>query len=320
MLTNTPSLLGVMAVYAIVVTPLSVGANVVGPVLTIVLFLAMLVLLAFLGPFLLGGGIGLASDGLRGGGGLDAFVEAGKENYLYMLGFTWVLGAIEVAWSVVVGIVFYIVSIFLIVAAVLGVVGAGTSTAAQVVLGVVGVVVGIGFLLLYYLVAGLPMILAQFVPGAYVIEGREPIDGVKRGLGLFKDNVLSALGFDVTTFVAGMVINLIPIGVIALAAYVLGPHAVMSFPTFPDPGTAAGSAHAAPGMSQGAGGTFRLTLLGAALYGLPLLVVAPIQLAFVTAFYTALYHEIAGVGDEGIDGDDVKPDATEWEPADDAAA
>lgn len=318
LLRDTPSLWAIALAYALIATPIAVVGNLGNPLLVIGSFLGLFLVGGFVFPFFVGGAIGLASEGLDGGGGFDAFLDAGKDNYLYLLGFTWVAGLVEFAWAFVVGIVAYFVALVVGLALVFGVLAGGGSTASMAIVAVLGAVLGIGFALAFYLVGGIPILLVQFTPGAYVVENRDPIDGVKRSLGLIRDNLVSVLGFDVTVFLINLVVSVVPWALVVAGYFLIGPDAVVSTPSFsPDP--AAGPAAGGPGTSGQAGGGFNFTLLGAALYGLGMLIVTPIQSAFLVAYYTSFFHEIAGEGD-GIEGGDVAPDAGEWQSTDDATA
>ena len=170
---------------------LGAGAGSVQIVDPLLVYPAILVLYLFI-PFFLGGVIGMVHDGLAGRTSISRFLEAGKSNYLSLFGGGLVLGVITFVLYFVVGIIGFILAIFIL--------GAGSMagvTSASVVVLAIGALIGL-------LVVLLPWFILQFFPAAVVVDDQGLIDSFKRSGGIVKSNFLSVLGFDALAFLIGL--------------------------------------------------------------------------------------------------------------------
>lgn len=309
-LKDTPAILAIAFGYAILASVGSALGMLENPLASILGTAWNLGISAFVLPFFLGGMIALANRGLEGGGRPGDFLADGKDNYLYLLGFTWVVGTVQFVWTIAVVFVAYVVLAVVGIGLFVGVVsleGAAATAAGVLAIGLVLVL-----LVLIYLVSALPTLVVQFVPGAYVIDDMSPVEGAKRGLRLLADNLLRVVGFDLV--VLGLFVLLFALTYVPAAAVgvVQGPEAVLELPAAESLASQGGQA-GTPGGSANASVGF--TPLGMALVLVPSIVLSTVQFGVVLSFYTAFYRAIAPenrtIGSEGgdtVDGEwkDVK--------------
>jgi hypothetical protein len=149
-------------------------------------------------PFVMGGMIGMADEGLDGHTSASAFIEYGKSNYVRVLAAYLLLVALMVVLylgvSIVGGILTVIVGISVLSS------GAGSGT-----------MMGVFFLLFAFtfLVMAIPAFFFQFFAHAVVLDDMGIVDSFKRSFGVVRNNFLTVLGYFLVVMVAGFVSGLV---------------------------------------------------------------------------------------------------------------
>lgn len=129
-------------------------------------------------PFLLGGMITMINEGLEGSTRLGSFVRGGKENYVSLLGATFLFVVLLMGVS-------FIGSLLMVFVGVIAVVAGG---------GMAGIVIGLVPLLA---VLALLFLFIQFYDAAIVVSDAKAIESFSHSVGLVRDNFLSVVGFSI---------------------------------------------------------------------------------------------------------------------------
>lgn len=187
-LKRNPVILALMFAYSL----LAAGTSAVQIVDELLVYPAMLILYLLL-PFFIGGVVGMIHDGLTGTSTLGRFLADGKAHYLSLFGGGLVLGLLTFALYFVVGIVGFIIAMF-----VLGFGGMAGATSASVAVLAVGGLIGLLIILL-------PWLFLQFFPAAVVVDDLGLVDSFKRSGGMVKSNFLSVVGFDALALLVSLV-------------------------------------------------------------------------------------------------------------------
>jgi len=203
-LVRNPIIIVVAAVYGLLQLP-QLLVPTTQPLLSIAVSLVMSGLIVLFLPFYQGGILGMADDARTGTTTLDAFIQAGKSNYISLLLAYFVILAIVIVFGIVVAI-----------AAVGGglsvVAGNGQpSPAILAVLAVVGLLTGGAYLAV--------VIAIQFYGHEIVLNDAGVADGFTRSLGLVRENLLSVIGYSLLLFVGGGLAG----GLAAAASVLLSP-------------------------------------------------------------------------------------------------
>lgn len=296
-----PALFAVALLYMVINSVGSVLQSLGNSTLQLLGMLWSLGAFAFVVPLFVGGLLALADRGLRGDGSIGDFVDGGVGNYLYLLGYTWVVGVVEFVWAIVVTFVGYILLLIVGVTLFLGVVGFGGGDVAMIVGGILGLLILLVAVVLFYLVVGIPVFVVQFVPGAWVIDDMELVDGIKRALRLLVDNFLRVVAFDLAVLGIWILFALVSFLPFVVAGLVLGPEAVIAESYLELFSGTGGPPGAGPGGGPGAGpggtsGQSVFTPLGIGISTVTGLVTGTLQFSLVVAFYTAFYHDISPDG------------------------
>ncbi|WP_255193363.1 hypothetical protein [Natronobeatus ordinarius] len=136
----------------------------------------------FVTPFLLGGLITMINEGLEGSTRLGSFVRGGKENYVSLLGATFLFVVLLMGVSFIGSLLMVFVGVIAAVA------GAGLA----------GIVVGAVLLLA---VLALLFLFIQFYDAAIVVSDARAIESFSHSIGLVRDNFLSVVGFSIAFLV-----------------------------------------------------------------------------------------------------------------------
>ncbi|MFC7080285.1 DUF7544 domain-containing protein [Halorussus caseinilyticus] len=169
--------------------PASVGPFVSLPV-------SGLVLLAV--PFLLGGLLSMAAEGLDGVTRLGTFVEGGKEYYLSILGALLLFAVVMTAITTIFVIGIAVVGVFVLGMGTSGLGGSVASPGAGIAaFALVGLLVGLGTML--------PLFFLQFYAPAIVVSDLGVVASFKRSAGLVRRNFVSTLGYTALTMLVGLV-------------------------------------------------------------------------------------------------------------------
>ncbi|EMA41459.1 DUF7847 domain-containing protein [Halococcus hamelinensis] len=164
-----------------------------------------LVVTVFVYPFVEGGIIGMAHEGVVGRTGFGTFLSEGRENYVGLLLANILLFAIFIAT----GIVYLIVSVVIALVAGFAVGGGGGGGfAGGVGLGAGLVFTGISALLIIGLLL-VPFFL-QFYQAAIVVDDAGVTDSFRRSAGLVRANFAKTLGYNVIALLVNLV-SVIPI-------------------------------------------------------------------------------------------------------------
>ncbi|RQH00761.1 DUF7847 domain-containing protein [Natrarchaeobius oligotrophus] len=225
---------------------------------------ALGVVVAFLiGPFFLGGLIGMALEALEGSKPtLGLFVESGTRFYVSLLGATVLLTGLFFV-LVFVGTLVGVVSVFA------GFAATGAESGAA---GLLGVGIGLLVFLGVFLVAFVAFLFLQFFNTAIVVDGERAIDSFSRSVSLVRANLRSVIGY-----------SLLWIAVWTVAfAPIIGLELVL----------------VEPGLADGV--QFDRTVAQAVTIGLAVLVTG-IGYAYLYAVHTSYYTRL-GSADGGADG------------------
>lgn len=197
-LRRNPIIAGVVLVLTLLQLPTQFG-QLAGPFVSALLGLGFTVVMVIVAPFVFGGLIGMAAEGLTGTTSFDTFVEAGKRYYRSLLGaYLLLLGGVIILW-----IVGSVASIALI--AVIGIASGGVSgTASPAFIAMFLVGTGVSLLVLFG-----PLFFVQFYGQAIVLDGKSAIGGFKHSIGLVRRNLVSVFGYSVLIFAGGMFFGLL---------------------------------------------------------------------------------------------------------------
>lgn len=190
----------------------------VNPLLSSIVSMVLSLVLIVVIPFFQGGTIAMADESLDGRTKLQTFVDAGKSNYLSILGAYLILLAVYFVLGII-GFIFMVVGF----ASVLG--AGGLESASMAALVVIGILVAAAILV--YLVA---VFFLQFYGQAIVLEGEGAIGGLKRSASVVRNHLVSTLGYTVLCMVFGGLLGV----VFAVASLVLSPQPT-TFAAMPDP-------------------------------------------------------------------------------------
>lgn len=155
----------------------------------------------FISPFITGGLLGMATEGLRGRTSLGRFFAEGKSNYLHLL-----LAAILL--TIIIGITAGIGAIALIVVGIsaFGISTTGGFDAGMGALAVVGILV-----LLYVLVLVAVGLLLQFVYQAVVVDDVGPVAALKQSYHTVRQNLVGAIGVGLISLLLGGILGGVPV-------------------------------------------------------------------------------------------------------------
>lgn len=170
----------------------------------------------FLTPFLTGGLLGMADEGLEGATSLGTFFEAGRSNYVSLLVVALLLTVIVGGIAIVGGIILAMIGVFAI----------GFSSAGGVDPGLGGLAV-IGFLVLLYLlvIMGLAFVF-QFSNQAVVVDDVGAVDALRQSYVTVRGHILGALGVGAIAFVLSLVLT----GPVVLTTIAMQPRSAFAFP------------------------------------------------------------------------------------------
>lgn len=168
----------------------------------------------FISPFITGGIIGMAAEGLQGRTSLGRFFAAGRSNYLHLL-------LVAILLMIIVGIIVGLgaAAIVLVALFAFGISTTGGLGAGMGALVIVGVLV-----LLYVLALAVISLLLQFVYQAVVIDDVGPIAAIKQSYRTVRENLVGAIGVGLIALLLGGVLGSVPV-VAATFAVQSGPTA-----------------------------------------------------------------------------------------------
>jgi hypothetical protein len=197
-LKRNPVLFAGAFVYALVILPQTALQLLGIPILPLLLQAVTF----FVTPFLLAGVIGMAAESLDGSTSLGTFWERGRDRYVPLLLGNLVHAGIFIAF----GIVTFLLALVFLFAIGFGAVAAGGGLGESLRLGVLllGLVV---FGLVFLALVAIGFVI-QFYPIAIVVEGADVVEGYKRSARVVRDNLVSALGYWIASFVVGALIVL----------------------------------------------------------------------------------------------------------------
>lgn len=161
----------------------------------------------FISPFIMGGIIGMAAEGIHGRTSLGRFVAAGKSNYLYILLVALLLTIIILIVAGVGAFVIVFVAIFAFGVSTSG--GLDASTGAMVIVA--------ALVLLWLLALVVISLLLQFVYQAIVVDDVGPVDAITQSYRTVRGNLVGAIGVGVITFSLSILIGTIPVAVAMIA-------------------------------------------------------------------------------------------------------
>lgn len=149
-------------------------------------------------PFLLGGLLSMAYEGLDGVTGYGTFLAGGKENYLRLLG-------AMVLFSVFVGVVAVatVVAAAVVGAFAVGVNATGAAGPLASSSGSVAVLAAVGLASLAAVL--LPVFFLQFYAPAIVVSDLGVVDAFRRSAGLVRRNLVSTFGYTAVSILVGLV-------------------------------------------------------------------------------------------------------------------
>jgi hypothetical protein len=233
----------------------------------------------------------MAAESLDGPTSLGTFWERGRDRYVPLL-----LGnLVQVGIFIAFGIVTFLLALVFFFVIGFGAVAAG---------GGLGESLGLGVLLLGLVVFGLVFLalvaisfVIQFYPIAIVVEGADVVEGYKRSARVVRDNLVSAVGYWVVSFIVGALI-VIPVAGVLIFWMVtrLGASA--------DPGgVVAPVAGSGPGFMMSA-----LPLVDILLFSVAGVVLMVVLTAFQQTYATAFYVRAA---DRTVRADELVNDPVE---------
>lgn len=166
---------------------------------SLVPFLSMGVsgVLLFVTPFIEGGLLGMAQEGLAGRTSLGTFVGEGRSNYLRLLA-----GRLLIV-GVLIGAYLLVLVVGLVV--ILGAGAAGMAAGGPDVFGSAFLLFLVLFVVVGLLVVFTPLFFLQFYAPAIVVDDRGIVDSFKESYRLVRANVASVLGFDAVVVTISLV-------------------------------------------------------------------------------------------------------------------
>lgn len=167
----------------------------------------------FITPFLVGGFIGMAAEGLEGTTSFSTFVDAGTSNYVNLLLVALLLLVIIGGIAFVGGIALAVIGIF-----VFGISASGGMNAGTGALAIVGLLV-----LLYLLVIIALSVLLQFVYQAVVVDQVGPVEAVKQSYRTVRGNLVGAVGVAFIAFLLSGVLGSGPVTIATMSLQPTGP-------------------------------------------------------------------------------------------------
>lgn len=198
-LKRNTSLFGAAFLVVLVSYGFSVGSAVLPPGTAEFASLGLSGAMLLLMPFLLGGLLSMADEGLDGTAGFGTFVAGAKASYLRLLG-------AMVLFGVFVGVV---VVVTVIAVAVAGAFAFGANAAGaggMAASGSVAVLAGVA--LAAFVAVLLPTFFLQFYALAVVVSDLGVVAAFKRSAGLVRRNLVSTLGYTAVSVVVGLVSGL----------------------------------------------------------------------------------------------------------------
>ena len=203
-LVGNPIIVLVAAVYGLLQLP-QLLVPTTQPLLSIAVSLVMSGLIVLFLPFYQGGILGMADDARTGPTTLNAFIQAGKSNYISLLLAYFAVLAVAAVFGVSVFIAAFVGGVGIVA-------GSGQpSPAILAMLAAGGLLIGVAYLA--------AMIAIQFYGHEIVLNDAGVADGFVRSLGLVRENVLSVIGYSLLLFVGGGVGG----GLAAAASVLLSP-------------------------------------------------------------------------------------------------
>ncbi|SEH61809.1 hypothetical protein SAMN05192561_11344 [Halopenitus malekzadehii] len=207
-LTRNPILIVLVGLYGLVQLP-QFALQQSQPLVAAAVSLGLTGLLILFVPFFQGGIISMADEALAGRTGLDAFIAAGKANYVSLL----VAYLAVFAINLVFGFVAFVAGFVLVLFGGAGI-ASGSPELGLATLAIVAIV-GLLFVLVYLIVN----FAIQFYAHAIVLDDADIIAGFKRSVGLVRRNLLGVLGYTAVLIAGSLVIG----GVSSVASLLLSP-------------------------------------------------------------------------------------------------
>lgn len=161
-------------------------------------------------PFLMGGLLSMAYEGLDGVTRFETFVEGGKDNYLRLLGAMVLFAVLFGAVATIVALGTAVVFVF-----VLGMNAAGAGGSVVAPSAGLAVIALVG--LLGVLAVALPMFFFQFYAPAVVVSDLGVVASFKRSAALVRRNLVSTLGYTAIAIAVGLVAGVAALGVSMVA-------------------------------------------------------------------------------------------------------
>lgn len=169
----------------------------------------------FISPFLVGGILGMADEGLTGRTSLSTFVSAGKSNYLNLLLVAILIMVVVLLVAGIGGAVIAVVGIFVLGFSAAGGVNAGA-----------GALVFMAVLVLLFLLVLIAITLAlMFAYQAVVVDDLGPIGAIKQSYRTVRSNLIGTVGVGIIAFLLGAVLSGGPV-MLATMAIQSGPTAI----------------------------------------------------------------------------------------------
>lgn len=161
----------------------------------------------FISPFITGGIIGMAAEGLQGRTSLGRFFAAGKSHYLHLL-------LVAILLMIVIGIVAGLGAAAIVLVAIFafGISATGGLNASMETLAIVGVLV-----LLYVLALAVISLVLQFVYQAVVVDDVGPVAAIKQSYQTVRGNLVGAIGVGLIGLLLGGVLGAIPVTAATIA-------------------------------------------------------------------------------------------------------
>ncbi|WP_280535774.1 hypothetical protein [Halopenitus sp. POP-27] len=207
-LTRNPLLIVLVGLYGLVQIP-QFALQQSRPLVAAAVSLGLTGLLILFVPFFQAGIISMADEALAGRTGLDAFIAAGKANYVSLL----VAYLAVFAINLVFGFVAFVAGFVLVLFGGAGI-ASGSPELGLATLAIVAIV-GLLFVLAYLIVN----FAIQFYAHAIVLDDADIIAGFKRSVGLVRRNLLSVFGYTAVLIAGSVVIG----GVSSVASLLLSP-------------------------------------------------------------------------------------------------
>lgn len=207
-LSRNPVVFAGAFIFALVVILIGTTVSVIQflsfPLVVLLASLLALVVLVFVIPFLRGGLLGMATEGVAGETSLGTFIRAGKDRYVSLLFASLLFIALEIALAVAYFILFGIVGV---------VVGAASGGGEPgLVLTVAVLVLLLVFLFIFFLI--------QFFSVAVVVDEVGAIEGFVQSYRLVRRNLLSTVGYNLLSFLLTLVIA-IPLAIVFFIVFAL---------------------------------------------------------------------------------------------------